>query len=188
MAIETAPPTEIALISGEAFAVLADLGLCELVAGRIVPVTPPGFDHGEIEFNIGAEIRAFVRANNLGRVSGGEAGIYTSRNPDTVRGADVIFISHERYAQRTTQTFLDVALDLVVEVLSPNNAWSEIMQKLREYFAIGVRLIWLVDPQVRSVFAYRSLTDVREFSADDELPGDDVLPGFTISVASLFTS
>ena len=60
------------------------------------------------------------------------------------------------------------------------------MEKLREYFAIDVRLVWIADPQSRSVYAYRSVTDVREFTAQDELPGDDVLPGFSVKVAELF--
>jgi Uma2 family endonuclease len=103
-----------------------------------------------------------------------------------VRGADAIFISHERYAQKRSDSYLDVAPDLVVEILSPNDAWSKVMQKLREYFAIGVRLIWVADPTARIVYAYRSIVDVREFVAQDVLPGDDVLPGFVVPVAKLF--
>ena len=60
------------------------------------------------------------------------------------------------------------------------------MQKLRDDFSIGVRLVWIVDPQSRSVLAYRSLTDVREFAENDDLPGDDVLPGFSVKVTQLF--
>ena len=73
-----------------------------------------------------------------------------------------------------------------MEILSPDDRWSELTQKLREYFAIGVRLVWVADPAARTVFAYRSLTDVREFTEKDNLPGDDVLPGFSAPVASLF--
>lgn len=175
-------------ISGEEFARMTDLEHCELVQGRIVQMTSPGFAHGEVEVNIGAEIRAFVRRHKLGRVSGGEAGIYTKRHPDTVRGADVIFISHERYAQKSPGPFLDVAPELIVEVLSPSNTHSEMMQKLREYFHIGVRLVWIVDTEACCVYAYRALTDMREFQADDELPGDDVLPGFALKVAAIFES
>jgi Uma2 family endonuclease len=60
------------------------------------------------------------------------------------------------------------------------------MQKLRDYFSIGVRLVWVVNPNTRSVFAYRSLTDVREFAETDDLPGDDVLPGFAVRVSQFF--
>ena len=60
------------------------------------------------------------------------------------------------------------------------------MQKLREYFAIGVKLVWVADPQARRVYTYRSLTDVHEFTEQDDLPGENVLPGFSVSVAQLF--
>jgi Uma2 family endonuclease len=178
--------TQTELISGEDLAQMGDIGPCELVKGRIVPMSPTGYEHGEIESAIGAELRAFVRPRKLGKVLVGEVGIYTSRNPDTVRGADAIFISNQRYAEKKSEGYLDVAPDLVVEILSPNDRWTEVTQKLREYFAIGVRLVWVADPAARTIYAYRSIVDVREFTAEDELPGDDVLPGFAVKVAQLF--
>jgi Uma2 family endonuclease len=81
---------------------------------------------------------------------------------------------------------LDVAPELVVEILSPHDSWSDVTQKLRGYFTIGVQLVGVVDPQAWMVYAYRSMTDVREFSEHDELPGDDILPGFSVKVAQLF--
>jgi Uma2 family endonuclease len=60
------------------------------------------------------------------------------------------------------------------------------MEKLREYFAIGVRLVWVADPQLRSVFAYRTLTDVSEYGEGEELSGEAVLPGFSVKVRQLF--
>ena len=149
-------------------------------------MSPTGDKHGSYEGNFYASLRAFVQAHPSGKVRVGEVGIYTGRQPDTVRGADVLFISNERYAQKKSSSYLDVAPELVVEILSPGDSWSEVMQKLREYFAIGVRLVWVADPQVRCVYAYRSLTDVREFAENDELPGDELLPGFAVKVAALF--
>ena len=75
---------------------------------------------------------------------------------------------------------------LVVEVLSPDDRAVDLNQKLREYFEIGVHLVWVADPEARVVSAYRSLTDIREFDASATLPGDDVLPGFEVAVGSLF--
>lgn len=183
-AVET--PVETKLITGEEFAAMGDIGPAELVKGRIVYMSPTGDEHGGVELTVGVLLYEFVRQNKLGKVHSGEVGIYTGRNPDIVRGADVIFIANERYAQKTNATFLEIAPDLVVEVLLPSNTVLEMNQKLREYFAIGVRLVWLVDPVARSVLAYRALTDVREFATGDELPGDDVLPGFAVPVARIF--
>lgn len=183
----TVPSTVDRLITGEELARMPDLGSCELIDGRIVPMTPTGEEHGWVEGNVDEALRAFVRPRRLGRVLVGEVGIYTRRNPDRVRAADVIYISRERYALRAEPGgYLDVAPELVVEVLSPRDAVMETSQKLREYFEIGVRLVWVVDPRARAVHAYRSLTDVRVFGEADLLPGDDVLPGLALRVAALF--
>ena len=178
--------TESKLFTAEELAVMRDTGPCELINGRIVPMTPTGDEHGAIEANIAAELRAYARDHNLGKVRSGEVGVFVRRNPDTVRAADVLYISHERYARKTSNVFLDVEPELIVEILSPNDSWTEVTQKLRDYFAIGVRMVWVVDPAARTIYAYRSLTDIREFTASDLLPGDDVLPGFSVPVARLF--
>lgn len=185
MALEVAP-TDAKLITGDDLAAMDDSESCELVEGRIVRMGPTGDEHGGIELNIAAEILEFVREHNLGKVRVGEVGIYTGRDPDTIRAADVLFISHERYAQKRSESYLDIAPDLIVEILSPNDSLTDVTQKMREYFAIGVRLIWVVDPKARKVYAYRSLTDVREFNENDNLPGDEVLVGFAVKVAQLF--
>lgn len=187
MAAELAPATTETLVTGEEMLGMGDLGPCELVEGRIVSMSPTGFEHGDYEGNLYERLKAFVRQHKLGKVVVGEVGIYTQRNPGTVRAADVAFVSNDRYAQRKQKRgFLDVAPDLVVEIMSPDDRWSEVNQTLREYFAIGVRLVWVADPASRTVYAYCSTTDVREFIEADALPGDDVLPGFSTEVASLF--
>ncbi len=174
------------LVTGEALAEMGDIGRCELVEGVIVVKSPTGWLHGGVEQRFGQTLGAFVDYHQLGRVLVGEVGIYTRRNPDTVRGADVIYISKARLAQVKSRSYLDVAPELVIEVLSPDDRWSEVKQKLREYFAIGVVLVWVADPSDKTVSVYRSLTDVRILGEDDLLSGEEVLPGFSIPVASLF--
>ena len=60
------------------------------------------------------------------------------------------------------------------------------MEKLAEYFNMGVQLVWVADPKQQQVYAYRSLTEVELFKAAEELSGGDVLPGFKTPVAALF--
>ncbi|MEW5985634.1 MAG: Uma2 family endonuclease [Chloroflexota bacterium] len=175
------------LVTGEELLAMGDVGPCELVEGVIVRMSPVKDNHGIVELNVGAELRVFVRRHKLGHVGVGEIGIYTRRRPDTVRAADVLFISHERYNQRSKKRgYLDVAPELVVEILSPSDAWAEVMDKTQEYFAIGVAMVWIVDPSKRRVYVYRSLTNVRHFSESDKLPGDEILPGLDLPVATLF--
>ncbi len=196
MTVYSALPQTETLVTGEELLAMGDIGRCELIKGRLVMMSPTGDEHGGYESNFDEHLKAFVRRHKLGKVRVGEVGIYTRRSPDTVRGADVVFISNERYAQRQKKAgFLDVAPDLIVEItpalaagasVSPDDRWSEVKQKLREYFSIGVRLVWVADPADKTVYAYRSLTDVREFTENDMLTGDDVLPGFSVKVADLF--
>jgi Uma2 family endonuclease len=140
-----------------------------------------------VELNIATALATFVRSRRLGHVRVGEVGIYTRRHPDRVRAADVLFISSERYARRTTGPgYLDVAPELVVEILAPRDTAVDLMEKLREYFDIGVTLVWVVDPATRRVFVYRAPTVAHEVAETQSLLGEDVLPGFAVPVGSLF--
>ncbi len=175
------------LVTGEALAEMGDIGRCELVEGRIVMRSPTSWRHGIYESRFDHALRSFVEEHHLGKVLVGEVGIYTRRNPDTVRGADIIFISNERLAQVKSVSFLDVAPELVVEVMSPDDRWSEVKQKIREYFDSGVTQVWVADPSDKTVSIYRSLTEIHLLSENDSLSGEEVLPGFNVLVASLFT-
>jgi Uma2 family endonuclease len=181
--IPTAPEK---LITGEELAQMSGVECAELVEGRLVKKMPTGDEHGAVETALAAALHNHVRITKSGRVRSGEVGIYTRRNPDSTRAADVLYISNERYSRKSSSGFLDVAPEIIVEILSPNDSMPDVMQKLREYFAIGVLLVWLIDPLSRSVLVYRSLTNIRELTANDELTGEEVLPGFAVQVAQLF--
>jgi Uma2 family endonuclease len=186
MAVQVGPAQTETLVTGEDLLAMGDIGPSELVEGRIVRMSPTGGKHAIYELNFAEQLKAFVKQHKLGKVMVGEVGIYTHRNPDTVRAADVAFISNARYSQWKQAGFVDVAPELIVEILSPDDRMSDMMRKLREYFSIGVSLVWVADPETKTVYTYRSLTDVREFGEADTLTGDDVLPGFSVPVADLF--
>lgn len=180
-------PAATELMSGEDFARTDVPDYYELVRGRIVPMPPPNMNYGLIEMNIGGQIYMFLQSHPFGRLVGGDSGVYTSRAPDTVRGADLYYITKERLAKRDpSKAYLDVAPDWITEVLSPSNTEAYIQEKLAEYFDIGVRMVWLVDPEARVVQVYRSLSDVRTFRESDVITGEDVLPGFSVQVARFF--
>jgi len=192
MSVMTLPPKtktyrgDAKLITGEELFAMGDIGSCELIDGRIVRMTPAGAEHGIIEFNLGGELRSFVRQNKLGWVTGGEVGIYTRRNPDRVRGADIAFISKEQTPFRPGRGFLEIAPELVVEVISPSNTWLEIHEKIEEYFSIGVRWVWIVEPKNETVRIYHSPTEVQRLTIGDTLRGEGALAGFNLPVADIF--
>jgi Uma2 family endonuclease len=192
------------LITGEDLGKMSGLGRCELVRGRIVHASPTSRQHAKVEVRFAHELHAFVKSHRLGEVLAGEAGVYTQRGPDTVRGADVAFLSAERASRCRQQGFLDIAPDLVVEVLSPGDRHAQVEEKIAEYLTSGVRLVWVADPARKSVRVYRSLDDVRSdvenaggsgrslvsggtvVSGEDLLCGEDVLPGFSVPVRHFF--
>jgi len=182
--LKSAPSS--APVTGEELFAMGDIGRTELVKGEIIYMSPTGYLHGFIEVNFGSLLRAFVSKHKLGKVIGGEVGIYTARNPDTVRGADVAFISNKRLSQAKSKSFLDVAPELIVEVLSPDDRWVNVTTKLAEYFAIGAQVVWVADPKSRQIHVYRSLTDIAIFSDNDALTAEDILPGFSAPVSDFF--
>lgn len=114
---------------------------------------------------------------------GGKVGLYTSRAPDTVRAADALFISHDRYGRQGPGAFLDVAPELVVEILSPEDHPGV---KAGEYLAIGVDRVWLVDRRRRQVRIHRSPDQVETLEIGDTLRDEDILPGFSLPLSELF--
>ncbi len=179
-------PPDAEIMTGEDVFELGDIGRAELVKGELVRMAPTGHLHGYIEYRFSKVLGIFVDEHKLGRVLTGEVGIYTGRDPDTVRGADVAFISNERLAQVHSHSYLDVAPELIVEVMSPDDRWYDVNDKLTEYFDIGVQIVWVADPLRRQVRVYRSLTEMQILSVDDTLSGGEALPGFGVTVAELF--
>jgi Uma2 family endonuclease len=175
------------VITGAELAQMPDHELCELVDGRIVPMSPTNPEHGRIEANLAATLRAIAGTKNLGLVMTGEVGVFTAVNPDRVRGADVVFISHGRYERRTkARSFLDVPPELVVEILSPEHRHVDMSQKVREYLDIGVDLVLVVDPDARIITAYRRTPTPHSYGIADVVPCDEVMAGWVLPVSVAF--
>ncbi len=179
-------PSGATILTGKELFELGDIGRTELVKGELVRMAPTGYLHGYVESKFSKVLGIFVDERKLGHILTGEVGLYTGRDPDTVRGADVAFISNERLAQVQSHSYLDVAPELIVEVMSPDDRWYDVNDKLAEYFDVGVQIVWVADPQRRQVRVYRSLTEMEILSVDDTLSGGEALPGFNVAVVELF--
>ena len=150
-------------------------------------MSPAGGNHGEIALEIGGLLRDHVKPRKIGKTYAAETGIYIQRNPDTIRAPDAMFISNERVAQIGDPTkFLDVAPELVVEVLSPNDTWTEVETKVAEYLTAGVQLVWVIDPTPKTITIYRANSDRTRLTSNDLLTGEHVLPEFSVPVAQIF--
>jgi Uma2 family endonuclease len=156
------------LVTGEELMEMGDIGRCELVAGEIIKMSPTNVEHGYLENEIGAQLRNFVTEHKNGWVLTGEVGIFTQRSPDTIRAGDVVFISKERASERPRQRFLDIAPELVVEIVSPTDRWSDLHDKIEEYFDIDVQWVWVVEPTRQVIRVYNAPAKV-EIVADQLL-------------------
>jgi Uma2 family endonuclease len=122
-----------------------------------------------------------------GSVLVGDAGVRLTRNPDTTVGIDVVYISADLAARNPDDTtIIDGVPVLAVEILSPNNTVEEIDEKLDQYLAVGVPLVWIVDTRDRTVTIYRPGQEPDLVNARQELSSEPELPGFRVRVADLF--
>jgi Uma2 family endonuclease len=158
----------------------------ELQAGLLLAEPRPFLLHAQAQARMIVLLDEFVRRHGLGQVLG-DGGYLLARNPDTVRGSDISFVSRERWGAVTDlRRFFRGAPDLAIEILSPSNRAGEIHAKVADYLAAGTRLVWIVDPERHAVTVHRTLLAPRRLGAKDRLEGEDVLPGFAIPVASIF--
>jgi Uma2 family endonuclease len=159
----------------------------ELVRGYLQKMAPAGSNHGAIAMNLAGPLHQYVRANRLGKVYAAETGFLIARNPDTVRAPDSAFVRQER-VERTGDVpgFWPGAPDLVVEVVSPGDLYTEITEKVADWLAAGTQLVIIVDPRRQTLAIHRSPTEMQTLTINDTLDGDPVVPGWTLPVRDVF--
>ena len=131
----------------------------------------------------------FNRSHRQGWVFSSDCGYRCFANPNTVRKPDVSFVRFGRLPGETVPSgWIELAPDLAAEVLSPHDLEYETDQKIEDYLSAGVRLVWIISPESRTVLVYRANGSIVGLREPDELSGEDVLPGFTCRVADLFAA
>lgn len=164
---------------------LRGLEHCELVDGRLVEKNL-GAEADWIGLHLGMLLSSHVFSNNLGWAFSSEAGyVCVGVTGVRVRRPDLSFVSRARLS-RPPRGFIQVAPDLAVEVVAPNDLFSEVQAKIEEYLRAGVQLVWVIDPDTRTVVEYHLSGKVRLLHESDELNGGDVLPAFHCAVKDLF--
>lgn len=161
-------------------------GPSELVRGTIHVMTPASGAHGAIAGTIFAALNAFVEARQLGACFPDNTGFLLPGLGDTVRSPDAAFVRAAALPPNGIGPgWISAAPDLVVEILSPSETAADLDAKVRDYFASGTRLLWVIDPIARAVDVLTP--DMRARLAETEtLEGADVLPAFALPVAQLF--
>lgn len=177
------------LTADELFALPDDDYRYDLVKGELRKMSPAGSRHGAFIARLTVALGQFVEANDLGEVFGAETGFKLASNPDTVRAPNVAFIRAERVpAGEITEKFWPGEPDLAVEVVSPWDTLYEVDEKIEDYLAAGVRLVWIINPKKRTVTIHRAGVAAQTLTEQDALEGGDVLPGFRYELARLFAT
>lgn len=141
-------------------------GNYEIIDGERVDMTPTQFYHGEYELSIGGFLKKHLK--DKGYVAVGEVGIVINRNPFRLRAADVVYVSKVKYPERPVG-MLEVAPDLIIEILSADNTAKEINDKVRDYLSIGVHRVVLVDPFTETVTVFmHGRKEAGYYNFDDE--------------------
>ncbi len=159
----------------------------ELVEGELRHMSPAGFEHGKVAARFVRPLSSHVDEHNLGVVVTADTGFRLARNPDTVLAPDVAFVRADRLPPPSEQSgYLDLAPDLVIEVVSPTDRASDVNQKVQLYLDAAVRLLWIAYPKQRTVMAFAAGRVASTLREGDTLDGGDVLPGFRQLVSAVF--
>ena len=157
----------------------------ELVRGRLIVREPPGSRHGKVAMNLAVRLANHVEPLGAGQIFAAETGFTLFRAPDTVRAPDIAFVRRERLPDPVPAGYLELAPDLVVEVLTPGDRPGEVLGKVGDWLEAGACLVWVIDPDRRLARVYRA--DGTEHTLDEtgQLLGEDVMPGFSCTLASI---
>jgi Uma2 family endonuclease len=161
----------------------------ELVNGELVERNM-GWNSSWVGGRLFFYLTAFLEANPIGRAAPADASYQCYPDaPGKVRRPDVSFIRANRLpAEQDREGHCRIAPDLVVEVASPNDLYYEVEDKVAEYLAAGVRLVWVVNPPTRTIRIHRADGTQGYLREADELNGEDVVPGFRCRGAALFAA
>jgi Uma2 family endonuclease len=161
-------------------------GIWELVDGEPVELSPAAGRSGWISANLVALLANHVRSGRLGWAFSAETGFVLFSDRQTVRSPDAAVVLSNRLAE-LPDSFVPMAPDLAVEVLSPSDRMADALAKVAMYLQAGTSLVWLVNPTTRKVMVFRSEMDPVTLGESDTLDGGDVLPGFSVPIAEIFT-
>ncbi|RJP42042.1 MAG: Uma2 family endonuclease [Phycisphaerales bacterium] len=165
----------------------ADVDSCELERGEVVRLTAGEWRHSSTCFKVAFLLGDWARTKRTGRVLINEAGLVTSRDPDTVRGVDVAYFSFERVPRgQEPESFVEVPPNLAVEVLGKGQGWKKMAEKVGEYLRIRADRTWIIDPRHRTLHVFSPEDPPRAYAENETVTDEAVLPGFSCRVAEFF--
>lgn len=169
----------------------------ELVGGQLVETAHMGAHASWIAGTLHTMLNNYSERGKIGWAFTAEAGIQCFPDePQKVRRPDVFFVRHVFFVRRgrfegedIPEGFVRIPPDVAAEVISPHDLYYAVDDKVQEYLEAGIQLVWVINPNRRTVSVYRSGGEPpSRLGERDELSGEEVLPGFRCPIASLFPS
>jgi Uma2 family endonuclease len=157
----------------------------ELVDGQLVECEM-SFESGWVTSLLAGILSAYALKHQSGGISTEATFQCFADDPNRVRRPDISFIQKSRLRAEMLTGHVRITPDLAVEVVSPNDSFFEVRQKVGEYLQAGVRLTWVVNPAKREVEVFRGNGTYQFFKNGDALDGEDVIPGFRCPLADIF--
>jgi Uma2 family endonuclease len=166
---------------------LPEYGRFELIDGQLVE-RKMGAKSSLAATNLLGLVWYFVRSNNLGLVFQADCGYQIfAEAPGRVRFADGSFIRHGKLPEELVpEGHCRVTPDLVIEAVSPNDTAYEVEDKIAQWLGANVRLVWVIYPETQRVQVHRADGTVTKLQSEEQLLGEDVLPGFQSQIAEIF--
>jgi Uma2 family endonuclease len=159
----------------------------ELLRGELITLPFREIIRGRIAVIVGTSLHSHAAANQLGVVYAAGTGFLIATDPDTVRAPDVAFIRRERLEKvGPVEGYWPGAPDLVVEVISPNDHYTEVESKVFDWLEAGTSMVIVVNPRNHAATLYRSFDDITLLTEDDTLRGEPVVPGWEMRVEEMF--
>ena len=162
-----------------------------LIDGELMTRMAPNELHGDVAMRLGTHLFLFVEERDLGRVTT-EVGFHPPGDRLTLLLPDIAFTRKSRTAQPARASYVPHMPDLAVEIISPSQTHAQARRKAEVYLRHGAALVWLLDPREKRAEVWRRAADdalEREIiGGEGELRGGDILPGFRLPLARVFTS
>ncbi|GIV11530.1 MAG: hypothetical protein KatS3mg020_1021 [Fimbriimonadales bacterium] len=184
----SATPTKHKITAEQFWQLCADGKPRELVRGEVIEEMPVNLEHGSLAQWIGTLLTNYQTQirQYLGEVVSETGFVIRYPDADSVRAPDVAFIRKERIPEPRPAAFVEIVPDLVVEIVSPNDAYAEVLDKVDEFLQAGTAVVWVVDPRRHKVEVYRRDAPMQILHTGDTLTCEDLLPGFKLPLKTLF--
>lgn len=158
----------------------------ELEDGRLIIMSPPGDIHGAAQSKVGFHLIQWGELKGHGKART-ETSIVISRDPDTVFVPDALFVASRSFPIRLSpEGYLETMPDIVVEVKSKNDSLRGLYHKGEKYLAAGIRVVWILDPQAKTIAVLAAGAQPVELRETDSLTAGEIIPGFSVCVGDLF--